>query len=69
MKMSLDHVALVVEHLEPVLERLRPLDLPIGPIDDFPEEGTREVYLGSGAARLLLMQPTSTQMATAPQPK
>jgi len=56
MNPPLDHVALVVRQLEPVLERLG--DLEAGPIEDFPKEGTREVYLGEGTARLLLMQPT-----------
>jgi methylmalonyl-CoA/ethylmalonyl-CoA epimerase len=56
MPLPVDHVALVVRRLEPVLERLPRLDP--GPIEDFPREGTREVYLGDGAARLLLMQPT-----------
>lgn len=57
MSLSLDHVALVVRRLEPVLERLEGLDA--GPIEDFPSEGTREVYLGAGLARLLLMEPTN----------
>lgn len=56
MNTSLDHVALVVRRLEPVLERLVGLDA--GPIEAFPSEGTREVYLGAGRARLLLMEPT-----------
>ena len=58
MSVSLDHVALVVRRLEPVLERLE--GLAAGPIEAFPSEGTREVYLGSGSARLLLMEPTDT---------
>lgn len=58
MRSSVDHVALVVRRLEPVLERLEGLDA--GPIEAFPSEGTREVYLGSGTARLLLMEPTDT---------
>lgn len=56
MDAPLDHVALVVTRLEPVIERLDGLEP--GPIESFPEEGTREIYLGSGAARLLLMEPT-----------
>lgn len=56
----LDHVALVCPALEPVLERLAELGVePSGPIEAFPAEGTREVYLGVGTARLLLMEPTS----------
>ena len=57
---ELDHVALVVRQLEPVLERCVSAGLDAGPIQAFPSEGTREVYLGSPGrpARLLLMQPT-----------
>lgn len=55
----LDHVALVVRRLEPVLERLDWLEA--GPIEAFPSEGTREVYLGVGLGRLLLMEPTNGQ--------
>ncbi|MEO7819737.1 MAG: VOC family protein [Actinomycetota bacterium] len=57
MSHQLDHVALVVHRLEPVLERLDWLET--GPIEDFPSEGTREVYLGVGSGRLLLMEPTN----------
>lgn len=58
-KMSppVDHVALVVRRLEPVLKRLE--GLKASPIEAFPSEGTREVYLGTGLARLLLMEPTN----------
>lgn len=55
----LDHVALVVRRLEPALERLDWLEA--GPIEDFPSEGTREVYVGVGSGRLLLMEPTNEQ--------
>lgn len=56
---ALDHVALVVRRLEPVVERLEGLEA--GRIEAFPGEGTREVYLGVGPGRLLLMEPTSEQ--------
>lgn len=56
MSPPLDHVALVVRKLEPVIERLNGIEA--GPIEAFPSEGTREVYLGEGAARLLLLEPT-----------
>lgn len=54
----LDHVAILVEQIEPALARLEPLGLDAGPIEDFPGEGTREVYLGEPdrPGRLLLMQ-------------
>lgn len=55
----IDHVALVVVRIESVLARLEPLGLDIGPVEEFPSEGTREAYVGASAcsARLLLMQP------------
>jgi len=58
-----DHVALLLPALEPALEALAPLDLPAGPIEEFPGEGTREVYLGEpdAAARLLLLQPLGSE--------
>lgn len=59
MSHAIDHVALVVRRLEPVLERLDGLGA--GPIEVFPDEGTREVYLGVGLGRLLLMEPTNAQ--------
>lgn len=59
MSHPLDHVALVVRRLEPVLERLDGLEA--GPIEAFPSEGTREVYVGIGLGRLLLMEPTTDQ--------
>ena len=59
--MILDHIALLVSELEPVLERLSELGLPADEIETFPGEGTREVYLGDPErpARLLLLQPIS----------
>ncbi|MBL4850530.1 MAG: hypothetical protein JKY65_33855 [Planctomycetes bacterium] len=59
--MILDHIALLVAEIEPVLKRLADLDLPAGEIETFPGEGTREVYLGDPKrpALLLLLQPIS----------
>lgn len=56
---TIDHVAFVLQDLETALRVLRSLDVPIGPVEDFPHEGTREVYVGADgqAARILLMQP------------
>lgn len=58
-----DHVAFVLADLEPALAVLRALDLPVGPVEEFPGEGTREVYVGEDgqAARLLLMQPLGAE--------
>ena len=58
---QLDHIALVVPQLEPVLARLDHVAGQIGPVEAFPSEGTREVYVGEGAAKLLLMEPTSSE--------
>ncbi len=52
----LDHVALLVPDVARALAGARALGLEGGPIEAFPGEGTREVYCGSGAARLLLIE-------------
>lgn len=59
----IDHVALVVPRIEPVLARLAGSAGAPGPIEEFPGEGTRECYLGGAGAgaRLLLMQPLGTE--------
>lgn len=56
---SPDHVALVVEHLEPVIGRLDHVADQVGTIEDFPTDGSREIYVGAGAARLLIIEPTT----------
>lgn len=58
-----DHVALVCSALEPAVELLAGCGLPVGPIEEFPGEGTREVYVGAegAAGRLLLMQPLGAE--------
>ena len=60
MGLVLDHVALLVGEIEIALPRLEALGLAVGAIESFPGEGTREVYLGVGPGRLLLMQPLGT---------
>ena len=54
----IDHVALLVPRIEPVLEKLGDLAAEAGEIEEFPSEGTRELYVGGEGrvARLLLMQ-------------
>ena len=54
-----DHVALVTRSLERALGRLEGLGLATGPVERFPSEGTREVYVGAEheRARLLLLEP------------
>jgi len=51
-----DHVAVLVEDLEQALGELGTLRELAHPIEEFPGEGTREVYLGNGRSRLLLLQ-------------
>jgi len=60
---AMDHVALLVDSIETVLSRLEPLELAVGPIEEFPSEGTREAYIGASEsrARLLLMQALGTE--------
>lgn len=55
----LDHVALVVPRLEPATSGLTGPGIPMGPVEEFPAEGTREIYIGEGSAKLLLLQPLS----------
>lgn len=59
----MDHVALLVASVETVLARLEALDLSVGPVEEFPAEGTREVYVGAPECRgrLLLLQPLGTE--------
>ncbi len=56
----LDHVAILVRDLQPALRHPGWRSFPIGPAEEFPAEGTREVYIGektNHCARVLLMQP------------
>ena len=58
MKSVLNHVAILVESIEEVLEReLFPANL-LGEVEEFESEGTRELYTGSNEemGRLLLVQ-------------
>lgn len=61
MSLRLDHVAVLVHDLESALARVRDAfpEPAVGPIEKFPGEGTREVYVGDDDhdARLLLLQP------------
>lgn len=59
MKAILNHVAILVESIEAVLERDQFKALPSGEIEEFPAEGTRELYIGlnNQLGKLLLMQP------------
>ena len=51
-----DHVAVLVEDLEQALGALGALAEQAQAIEEFPSEGTREVYVGTGRSRLLLLQ-------------
>jgi SAM-dependent methyltransferase len=58
---TLDHIALLVRSLDDALSALAELDLTAQPVQTFPNEGTRECYLGepSQSGRLLLIEPIS----------
>ncbi len=59
----IDHVALLVPRIELVLEKLGGLATEAGDIEEFPSEGTRELYVGGEGrqARLLLMEARGDQ--------
>jgi catechol 2,3-dioxygenase-like lactoylglutathione lyase family enzyme len=58
MEIYLDHVAVLVPTIEVVKTKLERFDLPLGPIESFPGEGTREMYVGpkESSARLLVVE-------------
>ena len=57
MTLTLDHVGVLVADLSAALPlACARLELEAGPVESFPDEGTRECYLGSGPARLLLLE-------------
>ncbi|MFK7960935.1 MAG: VOC family protein [Phycisphaerales bacterium] len=55
----LDHVALLVPSIEAAAAALGSLRAERGPVEEFPSEGTREMYIGAPGTggRLLLLQP------------
>jgi hypothetical protein len=59
MQLFLDHVAVLVKDVEEALRQAEGLGLEGEPAQEFPGEGTKESYVGTGnqSARLLLMQP------------
>lgn len=59
MKIEFDHIGILVCDVMAGLESLPPEDWPIGEIETFPQEGTKEVYIGpaSASGRLLLLEP------------
>lgn len=59
MKSVLNHVAILVENIEAVVEKNFFDSSFLGEIEEFPAEGTRELYIGSNnqMGKLLLMQP------------
>ncbi len=52
-----DHVGVLVRDIAGALNDLGELAAGAAPPEEFPEEGTREVYVGRGSAKLLLLQP------------
>ena len=61
---QLDHVALLTRSIEGTLAKLRDAGVidghPVGPVEPFPAEGTRECYLGAQSRKLLLMEAVGT---------
>lgn len=58
MKTYLNHIAFLVESLETVAKRASLREQYLGKIEEFPSEGTRELYLGkeTQSGKVLLMQ-------------
>jgi len=59
MRIEFDHVGILVNDVIGGLEPVRSNGWPIGEIEEFPSEGTKEVYIGaeSSSGRLLLIEP------------
>lgn len=55
---SLNHVALLVRNIEEFIAKNASLRFEMGKIEEFPSEGTRELYIGgeSKTAKILVMQ-------------
>lgn len=58
MKPDIDHIGILVSNLEHSLKSLQSYDWPVTEVEEFPAEGTREVYVGpvDATGRLLLLQ-------------
>ena len=56
---TINHIALLVPSVDKAAEIARQAGLPVGPIEEFEGEGTREVYVGepSHSTLLLLLEP------------
>ena len=54
-----DHVALLVKSVDSMVLRIDQLGFKRGKVEEFPSEGTKEVYVGNEdyPGRLLLMEP------------
>lgn len=61
MKTILDHIALVVNSVDQSIQKLKQFNFAIGQINEFPSEGTKEVYIANQHeyGKLLLMEPIS----------
>ena len=59
MRTRLDHIGILVESLEKVTGQLKDLGLACAGIEEFPSEGTREMYCGGdeSSGKLLFLQP------------
>jgi len=61
MKIILDHIALVVNSVDKSILKLKDYNFAIGEVNEFPSEGTKEVYITNQHeyGKLLLMEPIS----------
>jgi len=57
-KAYLDHIAITVKSIESIIPKLSELDISANSINEFPSEGTREMYAGESGlgSRLLFME-------------
>jgi len=61
MKIILDHIALVVNSVDQSIQKLKNYNFAIGEVNEYPSEGTKEVYIANQHeyGKLLLMEPIS----------
>ncbi len=54
-----DHIAFLVNSVENCVHFFKKLDLELGEVESFPEEGTKELYIGSSFGKILLLEAIS----------
>jgi len=59
MNAFMDHIAILVESIDTIIPKIKELQLRCGKVEEFPSEGTRELYVGTNdeGGRLLFIQP------------